>query len=273
MLIILYVLIFLQGVQSNKNVCVIGLDCDQYCINKYGNNTQSAAKELTNIIQSGIYPYYDNRLNKINFQIGQIRMYPNQYFKIPNVNAMLELYGSHLIRHNIVGCLNLLFSEIADIGIHGIAYINRLCNHYNVGIVKLNADWTEIVITTAHEIGHILGAHHTCEIESDDITKTCNYKSGDTCNPTGDNKYLMFPIIKQCSKNSKRFSQCSIDTINQLYNQYTCLTSSNSTLTPIYFNHICPQSHIYIIFSIATTTIIGGFLIYYMLFVIKNNKQ
>ena len=111
-ILILILIIFSVGVKSEKDVCIIGLDCDQYCISKYNNDTKKASDALINIVKHAIYPFYDDRLNDINFQIGQIRMYPNQYFNGFNANNMLELYGQHLIQNKVSNCLNLLFSKI-----------------------------------------------------------------------------------------------------------------------------------------------------------------
>ena len=270
-ILILILIIFSVGVKSEKDVCIIGLDCDQYCISKYNNDTKKASDALINIVKHAIYPFYDDRLNDINFQIGQIRMYPNQYFNGFNANNMLELYGQHLIQNKVSNCLNLLFSKIKDEHMQGIAYVDRLCNHYNVGIITLDANWAEIVVATAHEMGHILGASHTCETKSDDITKTCKYKDGDTCNPIGDNKYLMYPVILTCHQNNFRFSQCGIDTINQLYKKYTCLTHSDTILVPSYFKNDCIQYKQYIILSITIIISVSLVLIYYLVSVNKTN--
>lgn len=94
---------------------------------------------------------------------------------------------------------------------------------------------------TAHELGHTLGAGHTCCINSCRYKdSTCSFRDGDKCNPI-DGKYIMYPYITT-GKNSDKFSVCSKIQIKRymntelhktecFYNYYTSSYAYNTKST------------------------------------------
>ncbi|MCP5215645.1 MAG: hypothetical protein H6995_11625 [Pseudomonadales bacterium] len=89
----------------------------------------------------------------------------------------------------------------------GIAYLNRLCHSYGVGLTQAGGNGAFGALIAAHEFGHNFGAPHDNE-------------SGSACASTP-GIYLMNPIIN----GSTSFSQCSRNQIGPSVNAAQCIGS------------------------------------------------
>ncbi|EDQ90552.1 uncharacterized protein MONBRDRAFT_36614 [Monosiga brevicollis MX1] len=147
-------------------------------------------------------------------------------------------------------CLNFLFSHENLQGVLGVAIeasprsdiLGGVCTSVSVSSLALNvgvsttrlsnsqhtAAW-QTVLSTTHEIGHTIGARHTCELSSTDESELCNAVIGSSsCAPTAGQggNYIMYPAVPldDTHANARLFSSCNIDRmLAVLDNKGSCL--------------------------------------------------
>jgi hypothetical protein len=228
---VLYILLSLFG-YVNSQSCLVNLDCDSSCLLKYGTN---ASRQLVNIFQKGIYPFKNHN---IKFKLNQIRYHPDLYLGDGDSSVALQRYRiwNNLYYPDNTTCLNILFTHSNDSNIVGVAYINGKCNKYNIGLVKINSNIEYQYITMGHEIGHLLGLDHDCELR-DAVKELCNVLEGTKCVPT-EHPYIMYPRVMPCSKNINKLSPCSAKVINHPDFQIPCLQNVGHT-QPLRYNTGC----------------------------------
>lgn len=212
----------------NSQVCTVNIDCDSSCYQKYGNQSD---EKLLRLFQESIYPYNNIGLDW-GFKINQIRIHQNIYLGHGDGGVTLQRYRTFIMlnyAHN-VSCINLLFTDNNDNSLLGIAYVDGKCLSTNVGVVKINTEEHNIGLIMAHEIGHLMGLHHDCELKSSDTNKLCSVLKGTDCVPY-EHPYIMYPRIVECSKNINKLSPCSIYTL--LHPDYDIPCLQDGTVTPV----------------------------------------
>lgn len=259
----LFVLINLI-VNTNSQVCLVNIDCDSSCFNRFNNTIQ----DLTNIFQKSIYPFKDIGFQ---FKLNNIRTHPILYLGNNGSSTALQRYNTWINtnhRDNTT-CINILFSNINDPDYIGRAYVNGKCSKYNSGIVESNIDINNMHVILSHEIGHLLNLKHDCELNSNNLNELCNVLQGTECVPDH-NTYIMYPNIELCSKNGNKLSPCSSKVLSDPLYEISCLQSEEHT-TAIYYDTECNFINntgnriITLIFIIIGYVIAMSLIVYYII--------
>lgn len=218
--------------------CQISVDCDIGCINQFGINKE----KMINIVQHGIYPFHNSMDNNVSFIIDEIRFHPYIDFGKGNPDNILSYYREWTYHNAKKICANILLTNMDSNQYNGMAYINLSCTSMNVGFVKVNIQHALLLHVFSHELGHILGLKHTCEINKN-TEMSCDRLNNNECNPKDDG-YLMYPYSNQCSSNSLKLSPCSIKELNTNFKNLQCLVD-DQPLAPIIYNVDCDKKNIY----------------------------
>eukprot|EP00045_Choanoeca_perplexa_P012857 m.142493 g.142493 ORF g.142493 m.142493 type:complete len:866 (+) comp16160_c0_seq1:343-2940(+) len=169
-----------------------------------------------------------------------------------------EARGSSSLAFNEV-CLNHGFTHTNLNGVLGVAIqaspaagvIGGLCADRSINGRALNAgisstmtssntgaaSW-QMVLSTAHEIGHNLGASHTCEFQGSFSAGQCdNIVGSDPCNPSDaqGGPFIMYPAVAadDSHPNARSFSSCSLAAITDVVlSKGECLVEPHPCDTP-----------------------------------------
>ena len=256
---------------SLSQVCLVNIDCDSSCINKFGDNVND---KLVKIFQESLYTYKDFDLA---FKLESINYHPNIYLGDGlgplSIKRYYVWYNNNYNNTDI--CMTILFTAMDNTNTLGYAFTNGKCTKYMMGLINSNNKLENMPIVLAHEIGHLLGLEHDCNTDAT-FENQCSALQGSECVPNN-NPYIMYPILSPCSKNGRDLSPCSRQTLNNESFEITCL--QNDTITP-YLNYsaICPSEdtnniYILIIFAVVISIFVFSSIIIIVKTAINENKN
>jgi hypothetical protein len=257
---IVYLVLF-QVCESK--LCGVYIDCDVNCIKRFGTDTVN----IINLFQKSISPY--NSQNYIEFKLEGIRYHPELDLKNRDAVEILEYYKNlQQYKYSLNNCANVLLTKITSGNVLGIAYVAGKCSIQNVAVVNNDIDLISMALVMGHEMGHILGLEHTCELNSKNIYNSCTVLDGNECNPSM-HPYLMYPVMNLCSQNINKLSKCSIQQLSQIESNLICESPDTFRTEPISISITCNKnsyselSIVTIVFILMSCLLIGFIIIYY----------
>lgn len=242
-------------------VCPIDIDIDRTFYEKFGGDTGDEFIEVIDIMKK-VVDIFDESFE--GFLDIRLRYIVPDRTKIWTENSrdagvILRDYAKYVYSLNRDSCANILMTNIDFSGsILGMAHVATACNLVpygddagesymtTTGVVGFKGlNYHESVVLTAHEIGHILGARHTCCTSGCDnlcfMSSECNPRSG---------KFIMYPTLAT-GKNSFKFSSCSVRDIKN-----TLLKSYKNNINCFENTESYSDSSVHIVFDMYTLIIL-----------------
>jgi len=215
---------------SAHYVCDVALHADSTFYNQWGGSNSAVTQKMSSIVQQADAIYANNLPGKARVQIARVHIWKGWTKSTSNSQVYLTESKKYLVSQQPAGstngydkvCLNHFFThQTFSGGTLGVAYIASPQANYVGGICSFSTysggGWNFGYSTTssygsalpasssarvaAHELGHNFGSPH------DPI--------GSSCDPSGNNNFLMYPSLNTYS-NGDDFSSCSKNSINQV---------------------------------------------------------